>query len=52
MKAVYSLVESLYGIEADTDKFEDIALAGWELIGNKHTRLYRYKAIYLFYWKN
>jgi len=28
MKAVYSLVESLYGIEADTDKFEDIALAG------------------------
>ena len=42
MKAVYPLINDLYGIEADTDKFEDIALAGWELIGNKHTRLYRY----------
>ena len=42
MKAVYPLVKSLYGIEANIDDFEDIALAGWELIGNKHTRLYRY----------
>ena len=42
MKAVYPLIDDLYGIEVDTDKFEDIALAGWELIGNKHTRLYRY----------
>ena len=42
MKAVYPLINDLYGIEANTNKFEDIALAGWELIGNKHTRLYRY----------
>ena len=42
MRASYSLVKSLYGIEANTDDFEEIALAGWELIGNKHTRLYRY----------
>jgi len=28
MKAVYPLVKSLYGIEASTDDFEDIALAG------------------------
>ena len=26
----------------DTTNFEDILLAGWELIGNKRTRLYRY----------
>ena len=42
IRASYPLVKSLYGIEANTDDFEDVALAGWELIGNKHTRLYRY----------
>lgn len=42
MRAAYPLVETLYGMQADTDTFEDVALAGWELIGNKHTRLYRY----------
>lgn len=33
------LAEQLYGIEADN--FEEIALNAWELINNKHTRLYR-----------
>ena len=42
IRASYPLVKSLYGIEANTDDFEEVALAGWELIGNKHTRLYRY----------
>ena len=42
LRSAFSLVDSLYGVEADPQSFEDIALAGWELIGNKHTRLYRY----------
>lgn len=40
--AAYSLAESLYGVSASEDDFEDIALEGWSRIGNKHTRLYRY----------
>lgn len=40
--AAYSLAESLYGVSALEDDFEDIALEGWSRIGNKHTRLYRY----------
>lgn len=42
LNSAYSLVDTLYGIEVDPDSFEDLALAAWELIGNKHTRLYRY----------
>lgn len=42
LKSAYSLVETLYGIEVSPGEFEDIALAGWELIGNRHTRLYKY----------
>lgn len=41
-KSVYSLAKSLYGISMDVDTFEDVALNGWELIGNKQTRLHRY----------
>lgn len=44
LNAVYPLVESLYGISPDTDTFEDVALTAWGLIGNKHTRLYKYTA--------
>lgn len=40
--AVYGQVDSLYGITPSETDFEDIALDGWERIGNKHTRLYRY----------
>lgn len=40
--AAYGLAESLYGIDLTETDFEDIALDGWEQIGNKHTRLYRY----------
>lgn len=42
LKSAYSLIETLYGVEVAPGDFEDIALAGWELIGNRHTRLYRY----------
>lgn len=37
-----SLMETLYGITMQEDQFEEIALVGWNLIGNKRTRLYRY----------
>lgn len=41
--SVYSLANTLYGTTLNPNNFEDIVLNGWELIGNKHTRLYRYK---------
>lgn len=37
-----SLMETLYGVTMQEDQFEEIALVGWGLIGNKRTRLYRY----------
>lgn len=37
-----SLMETLYGITMQEDQFEEAALVGWNLIGNKRTRLYRY----------
>lgn len=37
-----SLLETLYGITMSEDAFEEVALVGWNLIGNKRTRLYRY----------
>lgn len=40
--AAYEQVNTLYGITVPESEFEDIALNGWERIGNKHTRLYRY----------
>lgn len=43
-KSVYPLVHSLYGVVLDESDMEDFALTGWNLIGNKQTRLYRYKA--------
>lgn len=43
-KSVYSMANSLYGVNMDENSFEDLALVGWDLIGNKQTKLYRYKA--------
>lgn len=42
LKSVYSDVQTSYDIEASTTDFEDLALKAWRLIGNKHTRLYRF----------
>lgn len=39
-----SLLSTLYGINLPEEEFEEVALIGWNLIGNKRTRLYRYKA--------
>lgn len=41
-KSVYAEVHTLHGITVDPSNFEDIALTGWDLIGNKQTRLYKY----------
>lgn len=38
-----SLLSTLYGLDVKDEDFEEIALIGWGLIGNKRTRIYRYK---------
>lgn len=42
IKSAYGLANDLYGITISETAFENLALNAWELIGNKHTRLYRY----------
>ena len=37
-----SLMNTLYGITIPEDEWEEIALTGWNLIGNKRTRIYRF----------
>lgn len=37
-----SLMETMYGITMSEDQFEEIALIGWGLIGNKRVKLYRF----------
>ncbi len=44
LNSVYPKVQALYAIDPDPEDFEEVALSGWDLIGNKHTRLYRYVA--------
>ena len=34
----------LYGVSINPDDFEELGLIAWNFIGNKHTRLYRYRA--------
>lgn len=42
INAAYGLCDSLYGITANENEFEDLALTAWHKINTKHTRLYRY----------
>ncbi len=37
-----SLLDTIYGINMPEDEFEEVALIGFNLIGNKRVRLYRY----------
>lgn len=37
-----SLLKTMYDIDMSEDDFEEISLVGWNLIGNKRTRLYNY----------
>lgn len=42
MQTALGLAETLYGTVVTSDDFEELALNAWELINNKHTRLYSY----------
>ena len=42
MQAVYTMVNSIYGLTPNETDFEDIVMDGWQAINCKHTRLYRY----------
>lgn len=42
IQTAYGLAETLYGASVTSDDFEELALNAWELINNKHTRLYSY----------
>lgn len=42
-KYALTLLDMLYGITMQEDQFEEVAGIGWNLIGNKRVRLYRYK---------
>lgn len=44
IKAAYSLANTLYDVNISEIEFEEIALNAWELIGTKHTRLYKFIA--------
>jgi len=44
INAAAALMLDLYDVEVSQGSFEDLALNAWELIGQKHTRLYRYIA--------
>lgn len=36
------LLDMIYGIELEEEDLEELGLIGWNLIGNKNTRLYKY----------
>ena len=38
------LLDMLYGVEMEEEDLEELGLIAWNLIGNKNTRLYRYRA--------
>lgn len=42
LKSAYSWANTLYDINISEHDFEEIALTAWEMIGTKHTRLYKY----------
>lgn len=41
---IYTVANSLYGLELEPEQFEELGLTAWNLIGNKTIRLYRYSA--------
>lgn len=41
---IYTVVNSLYGLELEPEQFEELGLTAWNLIGNKTVRLYNYSA--------
>ena len=43
-KYIYTVANSLYGLELEPEQFEELGLTAWNLIGNKTVRLYNYSA--------
>lgn len=41
-KYAMSLLNTMFGLTIQEDEFEEIALVGWQYIGNKRMRIYRY----------
>lgn len=41
---IYTVANSLYGLELEPEQFEELGLTAWNLIGNKTIRLYNYSA--------
>ena len=41
---IYTVANSLYGLELEPEQFEELGLTAWNLIGNKIVRLYNYSA--------
>ena len=41
---IYTVPNSLYGLELEPGQFEELGLTAWNLIGNKTVRLYNYSA--------
>ena len=41
---IYTVANSLYGLELEPEQFEELGLTAWNLIGNKTVRLYNYSA--------
>ena len=39
----YPLIQQLYGVDIQTDDFEEIGLIAWNHIGNRISKLYKYK---------
>ena len=37
-----SLLNTLFGLTLQEDEFEEIAVVGWNFIGNKRMKIYRY----------
>lgn len=42
-KSIYPYIKLLYGIEPTQEVFEEIGLIAWGKIGNRQTKLYRYR---------
>ena len=42
-QSAYAQANLLYGIELAPEEFEEIGLIAWNKIGNRQTKLYRYR---------
>lgn len=43
-KSAYAQANLLYGLELTPEEFEEIGLIAWNKIGNRQTKLYRFRS--------